>query len=277
MKHTKLVVTSVTLVMLMAITAGCVETDTVTDTFDGLYATTEDTVLTVKNMNGDITVTRYNGDEVDLHVLKVSEVSQDRLDQMTIDVTEEAGNIDIETKFSGSRETPSAQMTIKVPNGVHVRTLETSNGDIIATIDGRDGPVNAGSSNGRVDVTVVNDMNFEVSLSTSNGEIQATIEGDVNADLTIATSNNGVDLTVEADLNANITAGSSNGDIVMRIGHDQNANFTTTTTNGAVTFHEFTITFTVNEQTNKVGTLGTGGNLVTLDTDNGDIDVWKVV
>ena len=277
MKNAKIIVMSIALVMLLAITAGCVSTDRWTDEFDGEYDVTEDTVLTVKNRNGDITVTRYNGDKVDLHVDMRSSVSQDRLDQVDIDVKEEAGNIDIETKFSGTREHPGVHMTIKVPNGVHVRTLDTSNGDITATIDGRDGPVNLESSNGLIDVTVVNDMNSEVGLTTSNGAIKVTLEADINADLTLATSNKEIEIIVEADLNSNITAGTSNSDIVMRIGHDQNANFTTSTSNGDVTFHEFTITFTVNEQTHKEGTLGTGGNKVALDTDNGDIDVFKLV
>lgn len=277
MKNAKTIGISITLVLMLAITAGCIGTDEYTEEFDGEYDATEDTVLTVKNRNGDITVTRYSGDKVDLHVDMRSSVSQERLDQIDIDVTEEAGNIDIETKFSGTREQPGVHMTIKVPNGVHVRTLDTSNGDITAEIDGLQGVVDMKSSNGFIDVTVVTDMDYDIGLATSNGEIKATLESDINANLTLATSNKGIEIIVEADLNANITAGTANGDIVMRIGHDQNADFTASTSNGDVTFHEFTITFTVNEQTRKEGTLGTGGNKITLDTDNADIDLYKLV
>jgi len=277
MNKATLVGISVAIVMLLAITAGCVETDTVTDTFDGEYDATEDTELTVKNKNGDITITRYAGDIVDLHVLMVSRVSQDRLDQLEIVVTEEAGNIDIETTFSGNRDHPGVDMTIKVPNGVHVKKLETSNGDVTTAIDGTEGAVAVISSNGLIDVTVIGDMDHPLTLETSNGDIKAILEGDVNADLTLDTSNKNIELTVKADLNASITAETSNGDIVMRIGQDPNADFKATTSNGDVTLHELTVTYTVNDPTHKEGTLGTGGPMITLDSDNGDIDLYKYV
>ena len=253
MKNAKIIVISIALVMLLAITAGCVDPDKYTEEFDGMYGTNEDTVLTVKNRNGNIDVTRYSGDQVDLHV-DMESPSQDRLDDLDIVVTEEDGDIDIEAKYSGDRNVPSANMIIKVPHGVFIERIVTSNGNVIVEYDDLEDDVNIASSNGNIRVNIGNDLMGNLTADTSNGNIKVTIGN---------------------DLQANLTAGTSNGDIEVYIGPDQNADLMMTTSNGKAGIHDLTVNLSVDEEKVKEGTMGTGGPTISMTSSNGNVDIYK--
>ncbi len=254
MKNVRTVGISIALVLLIAITAGCVDPDKYTEEFDGMYGTNEDTVLTVKNRNGNIDVTRYSGDQVDLHV-DMESPSQDRLDELDIVVTEEDGDIDIEAKYSGNRNEPSVDMTIKVPHGVFIERLVTSNGNVNVEYD---------------------DLEDDVNIASSNGNIRVNIGNDLKGDLTADTSNGNIEVTVGNDLQANLTASTSNGNIEVHIGPDQNADLMMTTSNGKASIHDLTVTLTLDEEKVKEGTIGTGGPKITMTSSNGNLDIYKI-
>ncbi len=254
MKNANIIVMSIAIVMLIAITAGCVDPDKYTEEFDGMYGANEDTVLTVKNRNGNIDVTRYSGDQVDLHV-DMESPSQDRLDKLDIVVTEEDGDIDIEAKYSGNRNEPSVDMTIKVPHGVFIERLVTSNGNVNVEYD---------------------DLVDDVNIASSNGNIWVNIGNDLKGDLTAATSNGNIKITVGNDLQANLTAGTSNGNIEVHIGPDQNADLMMTTSNGKARIHDLTVTLSVDEEKVKEGTMGTGGPKISMTSSNGNVDIYKI-
>ena len=254
MKNAIPIAISIALVMLLAITAGCVDPDKYTEEFDGMYGTNEDTVLTVKNRNGNIDVTRYSGDQVDLHVDMESQ-SQDRLDDMDIVVTEEDGDIDIEAKYSGDRNDPWVHMIIKVPNGVFIERLVTSNGNIAVEYDDLEDDVNIASSNGNIAVNIGNDLKGNLTAETSNGNIKVTIGN---------------------DLQANLTAATSNGDIEVYLGPDQNAELMMTTSNGKTRIHDLTVTLSVDEEKVKQGTMGTGGPKISMTSSNGNLDIYEI-
>jgi len=244
---------SIAIIMLLAITAGCVDPDKYTEEFDGMYGANEDTVLTVKNRNGNIDVTRYSGDQVDLHV-DMESSSQDKLDDLDIVVTEEDGDIDIEAKYSGNRNEPSVDMTIKVPHGVFIERLVTSNGNVNVEYDDLEDDVNIASSNGNIWVNIGNDLKGDLTADTSNGNIEITIGNDVQADLTVSTSN---------------------GNIEVHIGPDQNADLMMTTSNGKASIHDLTVTLTLDEEKVKQGTMGTGGPTISMTSSNGNVDIYK--
>jgi len=193
MKNARLVGISITLVLLLAITAGCVSTDNVEDTFDGEYDANEDTVLTVKCRNGNIKVTRTNGDKVDLHV-DISAENQEKIDKLDIVVTEEGGNIDIETEFSGTTDEPNTDMTIKVPLDVHIESVRASNGNVEVRIDLSKGDTQISSSNGNVEVTVEEGIEHNLTASSSNGNVMVFIDSRENVDIQMVTSNGKVEI-----------------------------------------------------------------------------------
>ena len=254
MKNAKTIGISIALVLMVAITAGCVDPDKYTEEFDGMYGTNEDTVLTVKNRNGNIDVTRYSGDQVDLHV-DMESPSQDRLDDIDIVVTEEDGDIDIEAKYSGDRNDPWVHMIIKVPNGVFIERLVTSNGNIAVEYDDLEDDVNIASSNGNIAVNIGNDLKGNLTAETSNGNIKVTIGN---------------------DLQANLTAATSNGDIEVYLGPDQNAELMMTTSNGKTRIHDLTVTLSVDEEKVKQGTMGTGGPKISMTSSNGNLDIYEI-
>jgi hypothetical protein len=218
--------------MLVAISAGCFSTNTVTDEFDGLYGTNEDTVLTVSNSNGRIEITRTDGDSVDLHVDISSTHGQESLDDLEIVVDETEGNIEISTEYGSSQERATANMKIKVPWNVHIAQVSTSNGAVDVNLDMSEGDAQVSSSNGNVEVKVRPGMTHNLTVSTSNGAVDVRIDPDEDLMVTMSTSNGAVsisgltvDLTVDqakskiGTMGAGgpmLTMSSSNGNVELR-------------------------------------------------------------
>jgi hypothetical protein len=207
--------------------------DRVTDEFDGKYDADENTILTVLCRNGDIKISRYDGEKVDFHA-DISAIDQERMDQLDIVVTEEGGDISIGTEFEGTKDEPTVKMTIKVPWVVHIDSIKAFNGDVEARLDGSKGDAQVSSSNGNVEVTV------------------------------------------KKGIAHNLTFSSSNGDVLVKIDPDEDLNVSASTSNGKVSVSGLDITYTVDQPKSKIGTMGSGGPVLTASTSNGNVELSKV-
>ncbi|PNX46396.1 MAG: hypothetical protein BV457_07780 [Thermoplasmata archaeon M9B1D] len=257
----------VLIVMVLVGFTGCLGGQ-YTDYFNEEYEANENTVLRVTAFNGQIEIYNWDDNALSLNAIKRSRISQEELDNVDIDVVENADQIEIEALYVGHRTSqPSVDMNIKVPSYVTVDALTTSNGAIIVkdvkgditalssngaiNIENVDGYVTATTSNGRIDIKSTTGVN---NLQSSNGVINAEIY-DFQENISIHTSNGGITLYLNPSLNADVEIETSNGQIV---------------TSGIM------LSLTTNEEKHKIGTLGDGGNKITIETSNGDINIYEL-
>lgn len=169
----------------------------------------------------------------------------------------------------------TAALTIETSNGSISVTgtaadiaARTSNGAV--TLTGTTGGVDISTSNGAVTLTgttgtaVIGTSNGAVTIAVHSGSIGATTSGGrIDCDLArleatgharLRTSNGRVTLTLPADASAAFDLETSNGDITITTGFGS-------------------VSYTKNERTHKIGSIGSGAAELTIKTSNGDIVV----
>jgi DUF4097 and DUF4098 domain-containing protein YvlB len=265
--NNKVFIVGITLVFLFAGLSGCFEPLT-TDYFNGDYEANENTVLKVTTLNGQIEITAWDEDTVSFNAVKKSSIGQEELDKVEINVIENENRIEIEAKYIGQRTTtPSVDMNIKVPRYVTVDSATTSNGAV--QISGTKGDVKATSSNGAI---IIENVDGYVSATTSNGRIE--VKGTTGIkDLT--SSNLGINAEVY-DFQENITISTSNGGITVYVNPSLNSDINMETSNGQISISGITLNLTISEEKHKSGTLGDGGNRISIQTSNGNIKLYEL-
>jgi hypothetical protein len=234
-----------------ALLTGCISNDIVTEDFSGEYNTNDNTTLIVKNSNGDIRITTYEGDTVKLDAEKrVSENHKDELDKTEINVTEVDNEIVIETIYEEPSKThATVNMVLKVPEYVNVESVRSSNGDI--TVRNVKGYPTVSSSNGDVDMRGTTGIS---EVSSSNG-----------------------DVTVEVfSLKEDVSISSSNGDVVVYILLSLNATIDMQTSNGRALVSGLSLDTTLDEDKHITGTMNGGGHKVEIHSSNGDVELKKL-
>jgi len=263
----KVAIVGITLVFLIGGLSGCVGPQA-TDYFNGEYEANENTVLKVTTLNGQIEITAWDGDNVSFNAVKKSSFGQEELDNVEINVIESENQIEIEAKYIGQRTTtPSVDMNIKVPRNVTVDSATTSNGAV--QISGTKGDVKATSSNGAI---LIENVDGYVSATTSNGRIE--IKGTTGIK-DLQSSNLGIYAEVY-DFQENISISTSNGGITVYINPSLNADIDMTTSNGQISISGITLNLTTDEEKHKEGTLGDGGNKISIQTSNGGIILYEL-
>ena len=263
----KLLISGLTLLLLSVGLTGCLSGQ-YTDYFNGEYEANDNTVLKVVGFNGQIEVYTWENDTISINAIKRSSFSKEELDNININVDENGNITKIEVIYTGQRITqPSVDMNIKVPYYVTVDTVTTSNGAII--IENVKGNITANSSNGAI--TIKNVDGF-VTATTSNGRIEVTRTTGIK---NLHTSNGVIDTEI-SDFQQNITLSTSNGGIIVYINPSLNAVIEMETSNGMITINDITLNLITNEEKHKKGTLGDGGNKISIKTSNGDIKLFAL-
>jgi hypothetical protein len=265
--NNKVFIVGITLMFLVAGLSGCFGPQA-TDYFNGEYEANENTVLKVTTLNGQIEITAWDEDTVSFNAVKKSSIGQEELDKVEINVIENENRIEIEAKYIGQRTTtPSVDMNIKVPRYVTVDSATTSNGAV--QISGTKGDVKATSSNGAI---IIENVDGYVSATTSNGRIE--VKGTTGIkDLT--SSNLGINAEVY-DFQENITISTSNGGITVYVNPSLNSDINMETSNGQISISGITLNLTISEEKHKSGTLGDGGNRISIQTSNGNIKLYEL-
>ncbi len=221
-----------------------------------------ETSLRVRNPNGSVTVTGYDGDTatVDIEIrgpersVKAVSVTADRSDEQLSVVTEHDDT---------DAERADVSLTIEYPNGSPVERFETTNG----SIEVRDaaGDPELTSQNGSLSVRNVDGT---VALSTDNGSITARNVGGLED---ARTSNGSVDLDVPS-IPGDVTVSTANGGIDAALARDLDATVTATTSNSPVELHGVELADT-DDSTSVSGTLGGSTHSLAFETNNGSIDL----
>ena len=231
------------------------------------YDVDAETRLQIRNQNGPVTVEGFDGDalEVDIDVSGSTDAS---LDAVSVTGRRNDNRFDVETAYDGSSDQrASVELSIRVPEGVHVTRAQTTNGDLHVT--GVSGGGEFVTQNGDV---VVRNLAGGVDAQTTNGDVTVR-----NVDtLGGATTTQG-DVAVDVPaLVSDATAHTENGSVDAALASDLDAAVSATTTNGTVELDGLDLRDAEASRTSATGTLGEGTFDLVFETTNGDVTLGSL-
>ncbi len=166
--------------------------------------------LTLTNINGDVTVTGYDGKTIEVETTKYAS-SQERLEDIEVKASMKDNHVVIDVDMDGHdwNHDGHAGVTfdIKVPRGTSIDGLELVNGSL--TLEGIAGDVDADCVNGTLKA---DRLSGEVDLAAVNGNVRLSVVGEVNA-IRLHSVNGRVELVVPKDTNASVSASTVHGSI----------------------------------------------------------------
>lgn len=224
--------------------------------------------FSLRNTNGLVQVTTWDRNEVEISAKKVARRREEDLQRVKIEVETLGSSVRVDTIYEKYRNLRvHVNYEVKVPEGVILEAIRTTNGDIELT--GRFADVKAGTTNG--------DIRMEggegrIELGTTNGTIRArNLRGAIDA----GTTNGSIHLELD-EVKSDIQASTTNGSVNLKLGGAVNAELRARTTNGGLTV-DFPVTIqgTISSRHRIEGRIGTGGPMIDLHTTNGAIRVNK--
>jgi DUF4097 and DUF4098 domain-containing protein YvlB len=261
--------------------------------------------LSVESFNGSVEVSTWDQQTVDVSGTKYARSQEDSRD-LKIEIDHAPTSVSIRAvRPSMRRGNYGARFAIKVPRGTLLEHLVTSNG-AIRTDDGV-GPARMKTSNGHVEVRGLKgtlnaetsngpieaqDIGGAIEVHTSNGHIRLDhIGGAVEAttsnssihavlekldgSVRLQSSNGPIDLTLPPNLQSAVRAHTSNNSITVHLPGEVNARLSADTSNGGIsTDFEMRLRGEISKR-HIEGTLGNGGPLIDLSTNNGSIRIVK--
>jgi len=226
--------------------------------------------FSLKNTNGFVHVSTWNRNEVEIKAVKIAKWSKNDLKRVEIEVSSAGDSVRVDTVYEKSmwrNIRVEVKYEVKVPDGVRLENVRTTNGDI--ELSGRFSDAEAGTTNGDIRL---NSASGRCSAHTTNGDIHVVnFKGPIEA----GTTNGSIHLDVRA-LEAGIRAHTTNGSITLKMEGEVNANFRAHTTNGHIkTDFPVTIRGTISSRRTLEGVFGNGGPEIELRTTNGSITLTR--
>ena len=233
--------------------------DELTEEFHQFYPLSPTGRVSIANINGDVHINVWDQGSVKVDAVKRA-YSQQRLSEVTIDVTNTADSVQIKTKYPEDHDynrrnrensAASVEYTLTVPRQARLQGAELVNGSL--DVVGVQGDVNASLVNGTVKAS---GMGGEVKLSTVNGGIEANVAA--------------------LDGAKSVTLNSVNGSIVLIVPSGASADVKASTLHGAIT-NDFGLTVEDGEYVGHSlnGQIGSGGARVRLNNVNGPIAIKR--
>ena len=240
-----------------------------TDYFHESYVVSEQTILKLTNINGNVEITGWDGNNVTVNAVKKSSYGKEELDKIKIEVNTIGNYLNIETKYTGLSITHgSVDYNIKVPRTIHIESVTSSNG-AIQIIDSK-GDVKTLSSNGAI---IINNVDGYVSAETSNGHIEVKGTAGIND---IHTSNGAITVEV-ADFRDNVSIATSNAGITVYLNPSLNAVIDMRTSNSKINIEGISLNVELLEDTHVLGSLGINGNRLDIYTSNANIHLINLI
>jgi DUF4097 and DUF4098 domain-containing protein YvlB len=222
----------------------------VTQEFHKTVPLSADGRVSLSNINGDVEITGWNKNEVQIDAVKTAR-DQQRLDEARIDVNSSSSSVKIETHYPShlfNNNPASVHYTLHVPQNARLDKIDLVNGAL--DVQRVSGEVNADLVNGKLRAS---DLAGTADLATVNGSVEANY-----------TSLNNV---------REIKLKSVNGAVNLLLPQSPNADVSASTVNGAIST-DFPLTVKGHwVGKNMSGTLGSGGVHIELDNVNGSIHV----
>lgn len=186
----------------------------VSESFSQTYDLAADGRVSLENINGDVTIEGWDGDQVQVSYVKDAK-SQEGLDRMQVEIDVNGSGISISTEYKKGRESDgwrssgSVDFTLQVPYGARIDSVELVNGNLeMRHLSGEvsaeivNGNVDANGMSGRLEIESVNgrtDVVFDqlapnqrIELSSVNGPLSVTLPDDADADIRAETVHGGI-------------------------------------------------------------------------------------
>ncbi len=192
-----------------------------TQEFHKTYTLSADGRVSLENINGAVTITGWDRDEVQVDAIKKAR-RQDRLDEAKIVIESNGNSISIRTEYPqhdhnfnwGDENNPaSVDYTLHVPRHARLDQVDLINGSL--EIHEVSGDVHASSVNGRV---LAKDLAGRADLSTVNGQTEAEFRQLPKSRIHASSVNGSVRVTIPSDANADIHASTVSGGIQTDFG-----------------------------------------------------------
>ena len=275
------------LACLMGFSMTAAVSEAAEETFHQTYPVKAVTAVEIENVNGDITVSSWDKDYVDVVAVKRSNQGKEALDRVTIEAVNSGmltiravyGKKEPESEFfitrlvqkitSGFPSGPnvSVNFTVSIPVNAELAGARTTNGDI--AVADTNGNAQLRSTNGAVKVERASGF---ITSETTNGDI-TVIEspGLVKA----RTVNGGIEVTIPRLIDTDTDISTVNGSISINADPNMNAAIDFRTVNGRISAEGFSVILTTVSPRQLVGALGNGGKTIKVQTVNGSIRMNK--
>jgi len=231
-------------------------------TVDQTFALSPGGVVSLENINGDVTIEVWDRDEIRVYAVKTAS-SPELLDALKVEIEANADAVRIETDYPSSRDLHDegrdhdtrerrhmkVEYTLTVPRFAVIDDVDLVNGNLLVV--GVLGGADAETVNGNI---VVRDGEGATSLATVNGGIELYLDRIADSgQVELETVNGTIDLYLSPSIGADIRAESVNGTLSNDLG--------LTVSKGKYVGSSFK------------GSIGGGGTRVDLETVNGSIKV----
>lgn len=211
--------------MLLAVSTAA-SAASLTETVDRTFNVRPGASVTLKNVNGRITVKAW--DQPRVKVVAVKEVDADRDDlknamkELRVEFVERDGGLSINTRYPnedrkaasifdwmfGDRIQAEVQYDLMVPRTMNVDVTNTNGSIRLSDVTGRH---ELDTTNGKIEVSR---CGGSLDASTTNGSITAELQNVAKGQpLSFSTTNGRIEVTVPANLAVDVDAGTTNGSI----------------------------------------------------------------
>lgn len=180
--------------------------------FHQTYPLAKNGTVRLDNVNGSIRILTWDRDEVKVDAVKRAK-KQEHLDEVQIEVENQAGRIGIKTKYPepkskrSQNSSVSVDYTLTVPKESHLGQINNVNGGV--AIENVRGDIKARSVNGQVNAS---GLAGSVDLSTVNGAVKARFDAFAKPAL-LKSVNGGLTVALPADTGAVVSAKTLHGNI----------------------------------------------------------------
>ena len=206
-------------------------------------------VISLANVNGDVTLSVWKENKVDLHAIKTGE----DVDSVKIEIQATPDRLSIETVYPKWKKNNHVKVEyeLKVPAGVTLDSVENVNGDIGVT--GVQGTMKVRTVNGSIELR---DAASTVEADTVNGSVNATFRA--------------------LPATAHVSMESVNGSFKLYLPEFDGADFSTETLNGKIRT-DFPIQVSGDIGGHHMeGRIGSGGTRMRFQTVNGSVYLLKL-
>lgn len=259
--------------------------DKITKEFHETFNPKRGCKLNVHNRNGKIEIKSWKENYIDISAILETNRSEDEFDKIEIEVLDEDG-CTIKTTALEKNPKVNVHYDIKVPKGVKVSKINSSNGKIL--ILDCEGEMNLNTSNGRIEVFdskgnfIANSSNGGIEFVHLNGEAEAyTSNGSIRVVRTSGfkkgvTSNGKITLEIEEKMKNDIYLSTSNGSIRITLDPSLDLNIDASTSNSRIELNGIEITTSEFSKDSVSGKINRGGKKITATTSNGNIKFYKL-
>jgi len=237
------------------------------ETFDKTYTLEAGTPVTVKNVNGDISVSAWDEDYVSVKAVKKTKKGRSELDKVEIRVTT-GDELSIETKYLEKRAKVTVEYTIKVPDDIPLKNARTTNGSVRVT--GVTGDTKLSTTNGKI---MAGDIDGIVEGYSTNGDI---VLENVRGIREGRTTNGSLRISLRDRVENDIEIRTTNGSVELGIPENTDVDLDLRTVNGRIGGGGFSMVIDEVGRNRLKGRVGDGGYMLNVRTTNGSITLRKL-